>query len=63
MTQEERAKFAVDKANHVRAEHRKACKLLAVTIVAVGSFVGVVLGYHYHGLGLEILGLYLVELV
>lgn len=52
-----------DKAKHIREEHHKAMKLLAVTVVAIGAFVGVILGMHGHGLCLEIVGLYLVELV
>lgn len=63
MNKTERAKFLADRAKVARTEHRRALKLLAVTLVVLGGFIGIYLEQHGFGFIVEATGLYLVELI
>lgn len=56
-------KAKLEKAKHVREEHRRACLMIATTVIVIGAIVGVGLEMHGIGLIVEVLGLYLVAAV
>lgn len=51
-----------ERIKHIREEHHKACKLCSVSLVVLGALFAAA-GMYELGLPLEIVGLYLVELV
>jgi hypothetical protein len=53
----------IDRAKHLREEHKRACMMCATTIVVLGGFIGIYIGHHEAGFVVEAIGLYLVAMI